>query len=106
MMKIVSLNINSFGGDGKPFFEKLNELAREEYGGKKTKLCCDDALSRWDLEINCSSICESILELVNKMDADIIIFQEYYINSYVAEKFEEEMGCEQIFTGCMEKLKK
>lgn len=92
-MKIVSLNINSFGGDGKPFFEKLKELAREEYGGKKTKLCCDDALSRWDLEINCSSICESILELVNKMDADIILFQEYYINSYVAEKFEEEMGC-------------
>lgn len=39
-------------------------------------------------------ICESILELVNKMDADIILFQEYYINSYVAEKFEEEMGCE------------
>ena len=92
-MKIISLNINSFGGDGKPFFEKLKELAREEYGGKKTKLCCDDALSRWDLEINCSSICESILELVNKMDADIILFQEYYINSYVAEKFEEEMGC-------------
>ena len=79
-MKIVSLNINSFGGDGESFFEMRKKLARKDYGGNLTKSCCDDALSRWDCAINCGSICESILEVVNKMDADIILFQEYYIN--------------------------
>lgn len=38
-MKIVSLNINSFGGDGESFEEMKKNLARKDYGGNLTKKC-------------------------------------------------------------------
>lgn len=93
-MKIVSLNINSFGGDGESFEEMKKHLARKDYGGNLTKECKKDALSRWDCAISGRSIYKSILKEIEEVDADIILFQEYYINSYVAKQFQEEMGCE------------
>jgi len=38
-MKIVSLNINSFGGDGESFEEMKKNLARKDYSGNLTKEC-------------------------------------------------------------------
>lgn len=38
-MKIVSLNINSFGGDGESFEEMKKNLSRKDYGGNLTKEC-------------------------------------------------------------------
>lgn len=90
-MKIVSLNINSFGGDGESFEEMKKNLARKDYGGNLTKECKKDALSRWDCAISGRSIYKSILKKIDEVDADIILFQEYYINSEAAKKFEEEM---------------
>lgn len=93
-MKIVSLNINSFGGDGESFEEMKKNLARKDYGGNLTKECKKDALSRWDCAISGRSIYKSILKEIEKVDADIVLFQEYYMNSDVAKQFQEEMGCE------------
>ena len=83
-MKIVSLNINSFGGDGESFEEMKKNLARKDYGGNLTKECKKDALSRWDCAISGRSIYKSILKKIDEVDADIILFQEYYINSEAA----------------------
>lgn len=93
-MKIVSLNINSFGGDGESFEEMKKNLARKDYGGNLTKECKKDALSRWDCAISGRSIYKSILKEIEEVDADIVLFQEYYINSDVAKQFQKEMGCE------------
>lgn len=93
-MKIVSLNINSFGGDGESFEEMKKNLARKDYGGNLTKECKKDALSRWDCAISGRSIYKSILKEIEEVDADIVLLQEYYINSDVAKQFQEEMGCE------------
>ena len=93
-MKIVSLNINSFGGDGESFEEMKKHLARKGYGGNLTKECKKDALSRWDCAISGRSIYKSILKEIEEVDADIVLFQEYYINSDVAKQFQKEMGCE------------
>ena len=93
-MKIVSLNINSFGGDGESFEEMKKNLARKDYGGNLTKECKKDALSRWDCAISSRSIYKSILKEIEEVDADIVLFQEYYINSDVAKQFQKEMGCE------------
>ena len=90
-MKIVSLNINSFGGDGESFEEMKKNLSRKDYDGNLTKECRKDALSRWDCAINCRTIYKSILKEIDDVDADIVLLQEYYINSDVAKKFEEEM---------------
>lgn len=90
-MKIVSLNINSFGGDGESFEEMKKNLARKDYGGNLTKECKKDALSRWDCAISGRLIYKSILKEIEEVDADIVLFQEYYINSDVAEQFEAEM---------------
>lgn len=86
-MKIVSLNINSFGGDGESFEEMKKNLARSYYDGNVYK----KALSSWNEAINSRSIYKSILKKIDEVDADIILFQEYYINSEAAKKFEEEM---------------
>lgn len=93
-MKIVSLNINSFGGDGESFEEMKKNLARKDYGGNLTKECKKDALIRWDCAISGRSIYKSILKEIEEVDADIVLLQEYYINSDVAKQFQEEMGCE------------
>ena len=93
-MKIVSLNINSFGGDGESFEEMKKHLARKDYGGNLTKECKKDVLSRWDCAISGRSIYKSILKEIEEVDADIVLFQEYYINSDVPKQFQKEMGCE------------
>lgn len=90
-MKIVSLNINSFGGDGETFEGMKKYLARRFYDGNVTKACKEEALSSWNDAINSRSIYKSILKEIDEVDADIILFQEYYINSEAAKKFEEEM---------------
>lgn len=69
-------------------------LARKDYGGNLTKECEKDALSRWDCAISGRSIYKSILKEIEEVDADIVLFQEYYMNSDVAKQFQEEMGCE------------
>lgn len=90
-MKIVSLNINSFGGDGESFGKMKETLSIKDYGGNQTKECYEDALSRWDWKISCSSIDKSILRKIDEVDADIVLFQEYYINSDVAKQFQKKM---------------
>lgn len=86
-MKIVSLNINGFGGDGESFEEIKKNLIWREYGGNHSPEACKDALCRWDVKTDY----KPILELVDEVDADVILFQEYYINSDVAARFEGEM---------------
>ena len=89
-MKIVSLNINSFGGDVDTFEGMKQELANRYYDGNVRK-AYKEALSSWNDAINSRSIYKSILKEIDEVDADIILFQEYYINSEAAKKFEEEM---------------
>lgn len=89
-MKIVSLNINSFGGDVDTFEGMKKELANRYYDGNVLE-AYKEALSSWNDAINSRSIYKSILKEIDEVDADIILFQEYYINSEVAKKFEEEM---------------
>ena len=89
-MKIVSLNINSFGGDVDTFEGMKKELANRYYDGNVLE-AYKEALSSWNDAINSRSIYKSILKEIDEVDADIILFQEYYINSEAAKKFEEEM---------------
>lgn len=86
-MKIVSFNINSFGGDGESFEKMKDGLVREEYHGKCFEEAHIDALRRWDQNVSY----KKILDLVDREEADVIVFQEYYINSYVSSQFENEM---------------
>ena len=92
-MKIVSLNINSFGGDVDTFEGMKQELANRYYDGNVRK-AYKEALSSWNDAINSRSIYKSILKEIEEVDADIVLFQEYYINSDVAKQFQKEMGCE------------
>lgn len=92
-MKIVSLNINSFGGDVDTFEGMKQELANRYYDGNVRK-AYKEALSSWNDAINSRSIYKSILKEIEEVDADIVLLQEYYINSDVAKQFQEEMGCE------------
>lgn len=48
-MKIVSLNINSFGGDGESFEEMKKNLVRKDYGGNLTKECKKRCLKQMGL---------------------------------------------------------
>lgn len=89
-MKIVSLNINSFGGDVDTFEGMKKELANRYYD-RDVRKAYKEALSSWNDAINSRSIYKSILKEIDEVDADIILFQEYYINSEAAKKFEEEM---------------
>lgn len=86
-MKIVSFNINSFGGDGESFEKMKDRLVREEYYGKCSIEANIDALCRWDQIVSY----KKILDLVDREEADVIVFQEYYINSCVSLRFEKEM---------------
>lgn len=86
-MKIISFNINSFGGDGESFEEMKNRIVREEYHGVCTKEAHFVALSRWDRMVSY----KKILDLIDMEEADVIVFQEYYINSSVSSQFEREM---------------
>lgn len=76
-MKIVSFNINSFGGVGDTF-EEMKKRCNGNY---------KEALIEWDKKTNY----KPILELLDSVNADVIVLQEYYINSDVASEFEEEM---------------
>lgn len=77
-MKIVSFNINSFGGDGETFEEIKKYRCNGNY---------NEALIEWDKKTSY----KPILELLDCVNADVVVLQEYYINSDVASKFEEEM---------------
>lgn len=89
-MKIVSLNINSFGGDGESFEEMKENLANRYYDGNKIA-ARKEALSEWNDAINRRSIYKSILKKIDEADDDIVLLQEYCMNSKVAEQFEAEM---------------
>lgn len=80
-MKIASCNINSFGGAGETF-EEVRKKCNDNY--KK-------ALDIWDEKIQQFNYCKPIIELLDRVNADIVVLQEYYINSNVASEFETEM---------------
>ena len=76
-MKVLNLNVNDFGGA-----DRHIEEYKKKYGGRY--------LSLWD-KINKTKEIEGIEACVDKYLPDIVIFQEYDINSKEAFEFTEDM---------------
>ena len=72
-MKILDLNVNDFGG------KKYHLEEYKKYG-----------LRQWDA-IDKTDVIDGILSLIDGFNPDIVIFQEYDINSSDAKLFEKDM---------------
>lgn len=77
-MKILDININCFGGT-----DHQREKFKDDYG-------CQRYLKKWD-ERDKSKEINGILDCIKRHSPDIVIMQEYDINSSEAQSFEREM---------------
>lgn len=78
-MKIYNLNVNDFGG-------KNNHL--EEYKELYGARWC---MNKWDKEVDKTDVKEGILNNIDEYMPDLVIFQEFDINSNDATDFKNEM---------------
>ena len=77
-MKIIDININDFGG-----INNHREQFKEKYGNYKY-------LQEWD-KLDKSENINGILNYIKRYDPDIVILQEYDINSKEAQFFYQQM---------------
>ncbi|MEK5391849.1 hypothetical protein NSQ59_15955 [Margalitia sp. FSL K6-0131] len=86
-MKILSLNINNFGGltpkplpnDYKNSFEKVDWKA------------WNNAVNKWRNEIDSDKNISKLMDYVKNNNIDIIVFHEFDINSVAGENFTKEL---------------
>lgn len=86
-MKILSININNFGGLTPKPLPKDYKLSFEKVDWK----AWNRAVNKWRNEIDWDKNISKLIEYLKNKDIDIIVFQEFDINSVAGKNFSEEL---------------